>query len=118
MSAQLIPPIKSNGHASRIRQAGFMETQALGSLDELGAQLRAERGGKRGENHGARLGELLLHHSMVTPIELKEALEGARIKRRRLGDELVARGLVGSEVLRLVLAEQFGYPVVDLKRIP
>jgi type IV pilus assembly protein PilB len=125
MSAQLKSPVpapvvraaKANGHAARIRHTGFHETQAIGSLDELRVQLGAARAGKRGENHGVRLGELLLHHALISPGDLRAALDASRRAKRRLGDQLVESGAVSVDIMRLVLAEQFGYPVVDLKRI-
>ena len=125
MSAVLAPPSASRAspatavklNVNRVRHTGFHETQAIGSLDELRVQLRAARAGKRGDNHGLKLGELLLHHALISPSELEAALAGCRRDRRRLGEQLVDSGLISLDIMRLVLAEQFGYPIVDLKRI-
>lgn len=104
--------------ATRHRGASLMETHATASLPELADRLRVARRGRGVQRFGIRLGDLLLGHSLITPSELADAITVQRGTRKRLGAILVDRGLISAEVLRLVLSEQFGYPVVDLKRFP
>ena len=61
-----------------------------------------------------RVGQLLLQQGLVTPEELKKAVEEQRHTGARLGFCLVSMGLVPETDLAHVLADQFGVPMVDL----
>lgn len=64
------------------------------------------------------LGALLLEKGLVSHADLDSALEQARITGMRLGETLLARGLLFEPELAAALAEQFGLRYVDLVRHP
>jgi type IV pilus assembly protein PilB len=70
--------------------------------------------------HEARplLGALLLEKGLVSHADLDAALEQARITGMRLGETLLARGLLFEPELAAALAEQFSLRYVDLVRHP
>ncbi len=61
-----------------------------------------------------RIGQLLLQQGLVTPEELKKAVEEHRHTGARLGFCLISMGVVPEADLARVLADQFGVPMVDL----
>jgi len=66
----------------------------------------------------ARLGERLLARGLVTVDDLDAALERQRERGLRLGEMLVELGAISSTDLAEVLAEQFGVPFVNLVTSP
>ena len=67
-----------------------------------------------------RLGVLLLHQGSVSSVELKQALDGQRDSGRRIGAELLDRGIVSNEQLLKGLAAQAGVSYLttaDLSRV-
>lgn len=62
-----------------------------------------------------QLGQLLVEQELITPAELKEALELQRRQGGRLGDILVKQGLIKYDVLLDLLSVQLNVPVVDVK---
>lgn len=65
-----------------------------------------------------RLGELFTEAGLITQEQLEEALEGQRTSGRKLGAELIARGLVGEFEFAQILSNQLSIPWVSLKKIP
>jgi Type II secretion system (T2SS), protein E, N-terminal domain len=63
------------------------------------------------------LGSLLLRDDLVRPDLLRDALVEGRQTGRRLGEVLLARGLVGERDLWPLLAEQEGLEFVDLGQV-
>ena len=63
-----------------------------------------------------RLGELLVQRTAVSPQQLSEALLQQGASGRRVGEQLVELGAVDSRLLAEVLAEQYGLPLVDLRK--
>lgn len=57
-----------------------------------------------------KLGLLLVHAGAITPVQLREALDGQRETGRRVGAELIARGLVDPSAVVKALALQAGVP--------
>jgi type IV pilus assembly protein PilB len=63
-----------------------------------------------------KIGELLLKGSLITPEQLRNALEMQKRTRERLGQILVKCGAIKEEELLSFLGRQFNTPVVDLSK--
>jgi type IV pilus assembly protein PilB len=62
----------------------------------------------------AKLGEILVRENLITPQQLREALEYQRQNGGRLGFNLVKLGLLSDDVITAVLSRQYGVPSVNL----
>jgi type IV pilus assembly protein PilB len=62
----------------------------------------------------AKLGEILVRENLLTPQQLREALDYQREHGGRLGFNLVKLGLVSDEMVTAVLSRQYGVPSVNL----
>ncbi|HMZ78976.1 MAG TPA: type II secretion system protein GspE, partial [Acidobacteriota bacterium] len=62
----------------------------------------------------AKLGEILLKENLLTPQQLKEALDYQRAHGGRLGSILVNLKLVPDEEITSILSRQYGVPAVNL----
>lgn len=62
----------------------------------------------------AKLGEILVRESLLTPQQLREALEYQRQHGGRLGFNLVRLGMLSDDVITAVLSRQYGVPSVNL----
>jgi type IV pilus assembly protein PilB len=62
----------------------------------------------------AKLGETLLKENLITPQQLKEALDHQRINGGRLASTLVKLGMLSDEEVTSVLSRQYGVPSVNL----
>ncbi|MFQ3589495.1 MAG: ATPase, T2SS/T4P/T4SS family, partial [Chloracidobacterium sp.] len=62
----------------------------------------------------AKLGEVLLKEGLITPQQLKEALDYQRANGGRLGSIFVTLGMVQDEAITSVLSRQYGVPAVNL----
>jgi type IV pilus assembly protein PilB len=62
----------------------------------------------------AKLGETLLKDNLITPQQLKEALDYQRINGGRLASTLVKLGMLSDEEVTAVLSRQYGVPSVNL----
>jgi type IV pilus assembly protein PilB len=62
----------------------------------------------------AKLGEVLLKENLITPQQLKEALDYQRANGGRLGSTLVKLGILSDEEVTAVLSRQYGVPSVNL----
>ena len=67
---------------------------------------------------GPRLGEMLIARGIITEEQLEEALREQQVTAERLGTILVGRGYVGEVTLVQCLAEHFGLEFVDLEERP
>jgi len=63
----------------------------------------------------SRLGQLMIERGLVSGEELDEALAEQRSTGQRVGEALVARGVLTSIDLAMVLADHLGVPFVDLR---
>lgn len=61
-----------------------------------------------------KLGDLLLAEGLITPLQLSIALAAQQTSSRRLGEILVERGFASEDQIAQTLAEQYGYPIADL----
>ena len=73
----------------------------------------------RGDDSGstppaAMLGDILVAQGLLTPSQLKQALEEQKKTGQRLGEVLIRLGFIDERRLTRVLAEQFGVGVGDL----
>ena len=62
----------------------------------------------------AKLGETLLRENLITPQQLKEALDFQRMNGGRLGSTLVKLEILSDEQITAVLSRQYGVPSVNL----
>ncbi len=62
----------------------------------------------------AKLGEILVRENLITPQQLREALEHQRQNGGRLGLNLVKLGMLSDDVITAVLSRQYGVPSVNL----
>src|SRR3954451_22153343 len=63
----------------------------------------------------AKLGEILVRENLVTPQQLREALDYQRTSGGRLGSNLVKLGIVSDDVITAVLSRQYGVPSINLE---
>ncbi len=63
----------------------------------------------------AKLGESLLKDNLITPQQLKEALDYQRLNGGRLASTLVKLGMLSDEEVTAVLSRQYGVPSVNLE---
>ncbi len=62
----------------------------------------------------AKLGEILVRENLVTPQQLREALDYQRASGGRLGSNLVKLGMISDDVVTAVLSRQYGVPSINL----
>lgn len=63
----------------------------------------------------AKLGEILVRGNLITPQQLREALDYQRSSGGRLGSNLIKLGIISDEVITAVLSRQYGVPSVNLE---
>lgn len=62
----------------------------------------------------AKLGEILVRENLVTPQQIREALDYQRASGGRLGSNLVKLGMISDDVITAVLSRQYGVPSINL----
>jgi len=62
----------------------------------------------------AKLGEILVRENLISPQNLREALDYQREHGGRLGFNLVKLGLISDDMITAVLSRQYGIPSVNL----
>ena len=62
----------------------------------------------------AKLGEILVRENLVTPQQLREALDYQRTSGGRLGSNLVKLGIISDDVITAVLSRQYGVPSINI----
>src|SRR5690348_10760622 len=62
----------------------------------------------------AKLGEFLVRENLISPQNLREALDYQREHGGRLGFNLVKLGLISDDMITAVLSRQYGIPSVNL----
>ncbi|HEX7167038.1 MAG TPA: ATPase, T2SS/T4P/T4SS family [Acidimicrobiales bacterium] len=67
---------------------------------------------------GPRLGEMLIAKGIITDEQLEDALREQQVTAERLGTILVSRGYVNEVDLVRILAEHFGLEFIDLEERP
>ncbi len=74
---------------------------------------------RRASKPGARLrlGDILVAEGLITPAQLKQALDFGRSKGLKLGEALEELGLVNEEQVTKALARQLNLPQVDLSKV-
>ncbi|MGB8507220.1 MAG: type IV-A pilus assembly ATPase PilB [Pyrinomonadaceae bacterium] len=63
----------------------------------------------------AKLGEILVRENLLTPQQLRDALDFQREHGGRLGFNLVKMGMVSDDMITAVLSRQYGVPSVNLE---
>lgn len=63
----------------------------------------------------AKLGEILVRENLLSPNQLREALEYQRSNGGRLGSNLVKLGFISDDVITSVLSRQYGVPSINLE---
>ena len=61
-----------------------------------------------------KLGEILLKESLITPDQLKQALDHQKMNGGRLGNSLVKLGFLNDDEVTAVLSRQYGVPSINL----
>ncbi|HXF42909.1 MAG TPA: type IV-A pilus assembly ATPase PilB [Pyrinomonadaceae bacterium] len=61
-----------------------------------------------------KLGEILVRENLITPQQLREALDYQRQNGGRLGTALVRLGIISDDVITAVLSRQYGVPSINL----
>src|SRR5262249_54231753 len=87
-----------------------------GLVDAAGAARAAGTAPARKRGSRARLGELLVAEGVISQEQLHEALREHRRSKERLGAVLARRGLVSEERLVEVLSREHGLPSVDVRQ--
>ena len=62
----------------------------------------------------SRLGELLVKEQVITPLQLKNAIESQKGSGARLGHELTRLGYIEENELTSFLSKQYGVPSINL----
>jgi type IV pilus assembly protein PilB len=62
----------------------------------------------------SRLGELLVKEDLITPLQLKKAMDSQRSRGGRLGHELTKLGYIDENELTSFLSKQYGVPSINL----
>ncbi|QYO68131.1 type IV-A pilus assembly ATPase PilB [Leptolyngbya sp. 7M] len=62
----------------------------------------------------SKLGEILVRENLVTPQQLREAMEYQRTSGGRLGANLVKLGIISDDVITAVLSRQYGVASINL----
>ncbi len=62
----------------------------------------------------SKLGEILVREKLVTPQQLREALDYQRTSGGQLGATLVKLGMISEDVITAVLSRQYGVPSINL----
>ncbi len=62
----------------------------------------------------AKLGEILVRENLITPQQLRDALDYQRNSGGRLGSNLVKLGVISDDVITAVLSRQYGVPSINL----
>jgi len=65
---------------------------------------------------GSNLGELLLREKLLTPDQLKSALEYKKKHNVSMGTAIVSLGYLSEEEMAQALSRQLGYPYIDLNQ--
>jgi type IV pilus assembly protein PilB len=65
----------------------------------------------------SRLGELLVKEQLITPLQLRKAMDAQRGSGGRLGHELTKLGYIDQNELTAFLSKQYGVPSVNLSDI-
>ncbi|MSQ00538.1 MAG: type IV-A pilus assembly ATPase PilB [Myxococcales bacterium] len=63
----------------------------------------------------ARLGELLVRESLISPLQLQKAMEGQRAAGGRLGHQLTKLGYIEENELTAFLSKQYSVPSINLR---
>jgi type IV pilus assembly protein PilB len=61
-----------------------------------------------------KLGEILLKESLITPDQLRQALDHQKMNGGRLGNSLVKLGFLNDDEVTAVLSRQYGVPSINL----
>ena len=69
---------------------------------------------ERSDVSSTRLGELLVKEKLITPLQLKRAVDEQRRQGGRLGHELTKLGYVEENELTAFLSKQYGVPSINL----
>lgn len=64
-----------------------------------------------------RLGEILVAGGVISPVQLEEALASQKTLGLRLGEVLIKQGIVLEEDILRILQSQLGLPAIDLNRL-
>ncbi len=101
-----LAPSLSEQPGHTLRQVGAFSPSSIGDTP-VRLNLRLQM--------SAKLGEILVRENLISPQNLREALDYQREHGGRLGFNLVKLGLVSDEMITAVLSRQYGIPSVNLE---
>ncbi len=67
------------------------------------------------EKHNKKLGEILLEYEMISPEQLKKALQMQKEKNKRIGEALIELHFVTQDQINWVLCKQLDIPYVQIE---
>ena len=66
------------------------------------------------KKHPQKLGEMLIHYKIITPVQLREGLKIRKNKGKRIGEILIDLGRVTQDEINWVLGKQLNLPYVQV----
>ncbi len=115
MAAELPPAAPSSIAPPAPAAPSPVRVAAAAALEPVGAGKPGGAPSGRKRTHRARLGELLVAEGVISADQLHEALREHRRSKERLGAVLARRGLVSEERLVELLSKEHGLPSVDVR---
>src|SRR5204863_6806252 len=114
----ITPPPFVPAPSTPVRLATAMSSASVLGFEPMGGGRSAGAPSGRKRMNRARIGELLVAEGVISQDQLHEALREHRRSKERLGSVLARRGLVTEERLVEVLSKEHGLPSVDVRQQP
>ena len=116
LAARPAPTIAAPSIPTHMRMAAAALAASAPGLEPVSAGKSGGAPSGRKRVSRARLGELLVAEGVISQDQLHEALREHRRSKERLGSVLARRGLVTEERLVELLSKEHGLPSVDLRQ--
>jgi len=99
-----------------LKPAKVLWDQLERRFKRMSEEKKPSGGGGGGAKKGPRkrLGDILVESKYCNEAQMKEALDGAKKEKTRLGAYLVKKGIVSNKQLSIALSKQFDIPFIDL----
>lgn len=66
------------------------------------------------KKHPQKLGEMLIHYKIITPVQLEEGLKIQKNTEKRIGEILIGLGRVTQDEINWVLGKQLNLPYIQV----
>lgn len=100
--------------APKERPNRFFQKRGILELVSSEGKIFSRNTGLSGQTMSAKLGETLLRDNLITPQQLKDALDYQRLNGGRLASTLVKLGILSDEEVTAVLSRHYGVSSVNL----